>query len=131
MKNPLHICIVDDDDIYRFTLIKSIRPLLLGNKISVFSNGESALGYISHNQIDAAALPDIILLDIDMPVMDGFQFLEEYEKIKDVLAKKITIHMVSSSVDPRDIKKAKSFGTVTDYIIKPLKKDILKSLIEK
>lgn len=123
MKNTLHICIVDDDDIYKFALTRSVESLLEGNQVSLFANGEDTLDHIIANKNDITALPDIILLDIDMPVMDGFQFLEEYEKIEDSLAKKITIYMVSSSVDPEDVIKAKSFETVTDYISKPLNED--------
>ncbi|SDL28387.1 response regulator [Kriegella aquimaris] len=129
MKNPLHVCIVDDDEIYKYALMKSVKPLLEGSEVTLFSNGEDTLSYILENQNDIIALPDIILLDIDMPVMDGFQFLEEYESIEHVLAKKITIYMVSSSVDPEDLKRAKSFDTVTDYISKPLREDKFKNLI--
>ncbi|WP_339704404.1 response regulator [uncultured Kriegella sp.] len=129
MKNILHICIVDDDDIYKYALTKSVATLLEGNQVSLFANGEDTLDHILTHQNDLAALPDIILLDIDMPVMDGFQFLEEYEKIAHSLAKKITIYMVSSSVDPEDVIRAKSFETVTDYISKPLNENKFESIL--
>lgn len=129
MKNILHICIVDDDDIYKYALTKSVATLLEGNQVSLFANGEDTLDHILTHQNDIDALPDIILLDIDMPVMDGFQFLEEYEKIAHSLAKKITIYMVSSSVDPEDVIRAKSFETVTDYISKPLNENRFESIL--
>ncbi|WP_276166826.1 response regulator [Zobellia alginiliquefaciens] len=131
MKNPFHLCIVDDDDIYRFTIIQSAKFLKIEHKTSVFPNGEEALTFITENQNNADALPHLILLDIDMPIMDGFQFLKEYSKIEASLAKQIAIYMVSSSVDPEDIERAKNYPSVVDYISKPLKSDKLQMLIEK
>ncbi|PLB17916.1 MAG: Two-component response regulator [Flavobacteriaceae bacterium FS1-H7996/R] len=66
------------------------------------------------------ALPDVILLDLNMPVMDGWEFLEEFISLKPKLEKKIPIYIVSSSNDPADIMKAKSISEVTDFIIKPV-----------
>jgi CheY-like chemotaxis protein len=65
-------------------------------------------------------LPDIIFLDINMPVMDGWEFLNEFIKIKNNFEKKITLYVVSSSIDPRDLERAKSINLVTDYLIKPI-----------
>ncbi|WP_289042029.1 response regulator [uncultured Zobellia sp.] len=131
MKNPFHLCIVDDDDIYRFTIIQSAKFLEIEHKTSVFPNGEEALNYIKENQNNPEALPHLILLDIDMPIMDGFQFLKAYESLEANMSKKIAIYMVSSSVDPEDIEKAKSYTSVIDYLSKPLKSDELKAIIEK
>ncbi|CAM3608584.1 response regulator [Zobellia roscoffensis] len=130
MKNPFHLCIVDDDDIYRFTIIQSVKFLKIEHTTSVFRNGEEALNYILENQNNPDALPHLILLDIDMPIMDGFQFLEAYKNIESTISKQIPIYMVSSSVDPEDIERAKSYSSVVDYLSKPLKSNKLKSLIE-
>ena len=131
MKNPFHLCIVDDDDIYRFTIIQSAKFLKIEHKTSVFPNGEEAINYITENQNNVEALPNLILLDIDMPIMDGFQFLKAYQALEDKISKKIAIYMVSSSVDPEDIEKAKSYTSVIDYLSKPLKSEQLKTIIEK
>ncbi|EPR70725.1 two-component response regulator [Winogradskyella psychrotolerans RS-3] len=64
-----------------------------------------------------------------MPIMDGFQFMEEYVKIKPKLSKKITIYMVSSSVDPVDIERAKNISDISDYIIKPIKAGQLQEIM--
>jgi CheY-like chemotaxis protein len=66
------------------------------------------------------ALPDVILLDINMPIMDGWDFLEWFKEFKENLVKAIPIFMVSSSIDWRDIEKAKSYEEVIDYMSKPL-----------
>lgn len=130
MNNPFNICIIDDDDIYQFTVIKTLESLKLANKIIAFSDGEEALNFFIENLNKSAELPDVVLLDINMPIMDGFQFMEEYVKIKPKVGKKITIYMVSSSVDPVDIERAKSISEISDYIIKPIKSGELKSIME-
>jgi CheY-like chemotaxis protein len=120
MSNSISVCIVDDDDIYQFTMVKTLKSLKLTDDIMVFSDGEEALNFMLDNLHNDQELPDIIFLDIDMPIMDGFQFMEEYVKIKPKLGKKITIYMVSSSVDPVDIERARKISEITDYIVKPI-----------
>ena len=127
--SPFNICIVDDDDIYQFTMVKILESLKLQKKIIAFSDGEEALDFILDNLEKDHELPDVIFLDINMPIMDGFQFMDEYVKIKLNLTKKITIYMVSSSVDPVDIEKAKGISDISDYIIKPIKPGQLKSIM--
>lgn len=130
MRTLTKICIVDDDDIYRFTIERTLESLELATKTMTFSDGEQAINFISDHHNEDAELPDIIFLDIDMPVMDGFQFMEEYEKIKSNVAKDMTIYMVSSSMDPVDIDSAKKIASISDYIVKPISSDRLKSILE-
>ncbi len=129
MSSSINVCIVDDDDIYQFTMIKTLKSLKLTNSIMVFSDGEEALDFMLDNLHNDKELPDVIFLDIDMPIMDGFEFMEEYVKIKPKLGKKITIYMVSSSVDPVDIDRAKKISEITDYIVKPITQDQLTYII--
>jgi CheY-like chemotaxis protein len=128
-KNP-SVCVVDDDAIYQFTIKKTIKSFNLTQKIMAFYDGEEALNFIIENLNKDEELPDVILLDINMPIMDGFQFMEEYIRIKPKLAKKITIHMVSSSVVPEDIERAKKISEISDYIIKPMTRGKIKSILE-
>nr|WP_321222116.1 response regulator [uncultured Psychroserpens sp.] len=72
-------------------------------------------------------LPDIILLDINMPIMDGWQFLDEFVKIES--HKLITIYIVSSSIDPQDIKRAKKYQNISNYIVKPITIKKLKTIM--
>ena len=131
MSNSFNFCIIDDDDIYQFTIKKTIKALNLAQNIMAFSDGEEALNFMIENLNKDEELPDVILLDINMPIMDGFQFMEEYIKIKPKLGKKITIYMVSSSVDMTDLARAKKISEISDYIIKPIKKGKIKAIIEK
>ena len=130
MRNFYNICIIDDDLIYQYTISKMIKLNDLAKNVIVFSDGEKALEFLIENFDCDDNLPDIILLDINMPIMDGFQFMDEYVKIKPRVGKKIQIYMVSSSVDPNDIERAKRISDISDYIIKPINPDELIALVE-
>ena len=130
MKNFYNICVIDDDLIYQYTITKTIKAFDLAKNVMVFSDGEEGLDFLMDNLDTCENLPDIILLDINMPIMDGFQFMEEYIKIKPKIGKKIIIYMVSSSVDPNDVERAKKVAEISDYIIKPIKPGELVSIVE-
>jgi CheY-like chemotaxis protein len=130
-KSPINICIVDDDDIFQFTMTRTLRSFKLPKNIIAFTDGEEALNFMLDHLEEDHKLPDIIFLDINMPIMDGFQFMDEYVKIKPKLGKRITIFMVSSSVDAVDIERAKNISAISDYIIKPIKQGELKAILEK
>ena len=115
-------CIIDDDKIYVNLVKKIIEIKKLSKNLLIFKNGKEALDHFKLILENASeeVLPDIIFLDINMPVMDGWEFLNEFIKIKNNFEKKITLYVVSSSIDPRDLERAKSFNLVTDYLIKPI-----------
>ena len=81
MTKPFIICLIDDDDIYKYTITRTIKTHKLARKILMFSNGEEALEFMIDNVGNNQNLPDVIFLDINMPILDGFQFMEEYVKI--------------------------------------------------
>jgi two-component system, chemotaxis family, chemotaxis protein CheY len=117
------IALVDDDKIFQLTAFKTIKATAITDNILQFENGEEALQYLKKNITDASTLPDYIFLDINMPYTDGWMFLEDYERLKQNLPKPISIYMVSSSIDPRDISRAKSNINVTDYVTKPVTRE--------
>lgn len=123
------ICIVDDDQIFQLTTTKILERVSSAKKILAFPDGQKAYQFLSGNTTNTEELPDIIFLDINMPFMDGWQFLEEYTKIKPALSKTIVIYVVSSSIAEYDIQKAKSNSNVADYIVKPVTIDTYKSLL--
>ncbi|TAH09244.1 MAG: response regulator [Sphingobacteriia bacterium] len=130
MKSACVVCIIDDDEVYQFTVTRTIHTQKLAKKILVFTDGEQAIQFLSDNISTNDNIPDIIFLDINMPIMDGWQFLDEYVKLKPRIGKQITIFMVSSSVDPTDIRRARAIGEISDYIIKPITPEQLKEIIE-
>ncbi len=129
MSKPFIICIVDDDEVYKFTVTKTIEHHKLARKILMFSDGEEALDFMIDNVANSHHLPDIIFLDINMPIMDGFQFMEEYVKLKPRVGKNITVYMVSSSMDPFDVDRAKKISEISDYILKPIKPGQLSEIV--
>lgn len=124
------LTLVDDDPIFVFLTTKMIEKSNLVDLIKVFENGYDALDFLKENMKNPDLLPDVILLDLSMPIMDGWQFLEEYIKINPVIGKKITIYICSSSISPDDVSRAKAINEVSDFIIKPMTKDKLVEIIE-
>lgn len=119
------LTLIDDDEIFVFLTKITIEQTKLVNKVRVFDNGLDAINFIRDNMSDPEMLPEIIFLDLSMPIMDGWQFLEQFTKVCPQLGRKITIYICSSSISAQDIERAKLISEVTDYIIKPLTKDKL------
>jgi CheY-like chemotaxis protein len=117
-QQKLNIFLVDDDHIYQFTAKKTLESMGFTEQVSVFMNGASAIEYIKEHLNDVEALPDVIFLDINMPVMDGWQFVQEFQRLD--LGKNVALYMVSSSVDEGDVKRSREFTAISDYIIKPV-----------
>jgi CheY-like chemotaxis protein len=118
---PVSILLVDDDEINNFISIKLIKKALLNTDITACLNGKFAIDQLLDIvSKDPAKLPDYILLDINMPIMNGWEFLDEYERLKIDTTGKTKIFIISSSVFSNDINKAKSYPLVVDFISKPL-----------
>jgi CheY-like chemotaxis protein len=122
-------CIIDDDPIQALLLERMLYKKKLCKRLYIFKNGLEALEHLKTIHLDPALLPDVILLDINMPVMDGWGFLEEFRNMKPRLGKKILLYMISSSIWQEDIDRAKSYSEVTDYIVKPVTMDELSNLM--
>lgn len=118
-----NICLIDDDMIFQYLAQKVITETNLVKEIDMFSNGLEAIKYLKSAQTNKNKLPDMILLDLFMPIMDGWGFLEEYVSIQAAMPKKIPIYIVSSSIDPADIQKSRMMNSVTDFIVKPMTRE--------
>lgn len=121
-------CIIDDDPIFIFGVKKVMNLADACNSFLIYHNGKEALDALSSLISTNEKLPDIILLDLNMPILDGWQFLERFIKVP--VSKKIIIYIVSSSVDPEDVLRAKSYEIVSNYIVKPITMDKLINVLE-
>lgn len=115
-------CIIDDDDVYINLVKKIIDIKKLSENLLIFKNGQEALDYFKAiiENLNNEAFPEIILLDLNMPVMNGWNFLKEFKAIESPLKKKATLYIVSSSINQADINKSKEFSEVTNYLVKPV-----------
>lgn len=123
------ISIVDDDSVYQFTMQVYAETLNISDKMMYFNHGEEAIAYLNKNIGNENKLPDLILLDMNMPVMDGWQFIEEFFSLELNISKKIVIYMISSSVREEDIQRAKSLSLLSGYLIKPVERENLQQLL--
>jgi CheY-like chemotaxis protein len=125
------VLLVDDDEINNFISIKLIKKALSNTEIMACLNGKFAIDQlIDIQRNDPSKLPDYILLDINMPIMNGWEFLEEYKRLKIDPAGKTKIFIISSSVFSNDINKARSYPLVKDFISKPLNVDKIVELFK-
>lgn len=127
--SELHFFLIDDDEIFQFIMKNTIAEVNPDIKIQFFSDGEKGINFLKQNLEAAKNLPDIILLDVNMPFMDGWEFLSEYKSIKTKLKKDINIYLLTSSNSPGDIAKAQEISTLSGYLVKPISKDGIKNLI--
>lgn len=125
-----HSCIIDDDPICVFGIKKSLKEANFFDDIVSYPNGLEAIRAFEKIISENKNLPSIIFLDLNMPIMDGWDFLEDFKKIPLKNRENVRIYIVSSSVDQSDFIKAKSFEEVHDFFTKPITKQNINQVIE-
>jgi len=129
-QNIESVCIIDDDNIYINLVSKIIQLRKLSDSILIFKNGKEALDYFEQSLAAGnPVVPQVIFLDLNMPIMDGWQFLSEFSKINDKSIENIDLYVVSSSIDSRDIERARAIDVVSDYIVKPIKPNVFEQIL--
>ena len=125
------VLLVDDDEINNFISIKLIKKAFVNTEIMACLNGKFAIDQlIEIQEKDPSKLPDYILLDINMPIMNGWAFLDEFKRLQIDPSGKCKIFIISSSVFSNDINKAKSYPLVKGFVSKPLNIDKIKELFK-
>lgn len=130
MEKLKHILLIDDDETNNFLVSHLINQSQITENIHIALNGEEGLNKLKELCTQNIKV-DLILLDINMPVMNGFEFLEEYERLTKEHHSRSAIMMVSSSVHPADLERIKSFESVNDFIEKPLTEQLLDKIIQR
>jgi CheY-like chemotaxis protein len=132
MKAALNkIMLVDDNSDDNFFHEREIKKSLPSTVVIAKNSAIDALDYLKSIKAKTELPPVLIFLDINMPLMDGWEFLEEYQQLDKNIQSKITIIMLSTSDNPYDMARAKTFSIVNDYIIKPLTKEIMTDITNK
>jgi CheY-like chemotaxis protein len=124
-----NLWIIDDDPMASFYIKRLAELGELANIITIFDKGRGAMDYLLQHQKSDEQLPDVILLDIYMPEMDGWTFLKLFADHQDQFAKAIEIFIISSSDHLKDINKARSIPHVKAYLQKPVTLEVLKNLV--
>ena len=113
-----HVLLIDDDPIFHVIFSRMINNVYAGLNVISFLNGKEALDYLSTSYSKNSQY--VLLLDINMPVFNGWQFIEEIKKRAIIQNDNLTLYVVTSSTDSDDIKRAKSYFFVKDVLTKPL-----------
>ncbi|MDO1444686.1 response regulator [Rhodocytophaga aerolata] len=132
MKKIKNLLVVDDDLVSSFVISSTLEDMAVADKVSTVFNGKQALDFLEQNCIHEKAeefCPAFILLDLNMPVMDGFEFLEAFGQTFSKYADKITICILSSSSARKDKVKALNYP-ISGFITKPLTEEKLKPILE-
>ncbi|HXA00450.1 MAG TPA: response regulator [Cytophagaceae bacterium] len=128
MKNYNCILLVDDDPICNFINREILRKNKVCKKICIARNGKEALTFLNEYKLKNHCLPDILLVDINMPVMDGFEFLQEFEKLAFLGKEKTRVIILSNTFSKSDIEVLRKMGHLY-YLNKPLNKNKLRDLL--
>jgi len=126
------VMLIDDNEIDNLINQKMIEAASIAEHIYIHTGARSAIEFLRNlEKLDMETknvMPEVIFLDIDMPLMDGFQFLDEFDKLSEETKKKCKVVMLTSSINPQDVNKSKRYSYVKKYINKPLSQDNLVNL---
>ena len=125
MRRVETICIIDDDGLYTLLLKKKISKLELCESIITFPDGESAMQSLTELADNNQLLPEIILLDINMPIMNGWEFMEAFMKLMPRITSKVAVYISSSSIAAEDRIKAQENIAIESYLTKPIDNEVL------
>lgn len=130
MKKIDKACIVDDDPIFIYGTKRLMAEIDFCESVVIYENGQDALDGLNAMTASGENLPSVIFLDLNMPIMNGWEFLEDFMKIPNHNRDKIIVYIISSSVDPRDLERIKDYPVVNNYILKPVSSDDLKTVLK-
>ena len=122
------ILIADDDQEDRYLLHTAFEEIGLSNDIHLVENGLQVFKYLE-TSFEQSGMPSLIVLDLNMPILDGWGFLNYYEKLDSELRQKFNVYILSSSIDEVDINESKKYDSVRSFFSKPLTGKIIQSIL--
>jgi response regulator of citrate/malate metabolism len=125
------ILLVDDNSDDNFFHEREIKKTLPDTLVITMNSGIDTLNYLKSTKENTDLLPDLIFLDINMPLMTGWEFLEEFILLDNELQNSGLIFILSTSENPQDITKAMTYGVVKDYIVKPLTRQKIQQIADR
>lgn len=128
-KNISNFIIIDDDSISNMLSKHIIKSISNDCQITDFTDALSALNYIRTSTEKSICNPTIILLDINMPILNGWEFIEEFEKLSPIIKNAFKIYLLSSSVDTKDKMRAESNTIINSYLVKPVTQNMMLQIL--
>ena len=126
------VMLIDDNEIDNFINQKMIEGSNFAERIFVHTSGKSAIEFLSNlsriKEIPTELIPEIIFVDINMPIMDGFQFLEEFENMPENIKQSTRVVMLTTSINPSDLDRSQANSRMLKYVNKPLSTERLNSI---
>ena len=129
-QTKLHFIVIDDSKLDCFIAEKIIKNTGKSESITSFQQAKDALVYIAANKQPDEHSHTIILVDIQMPVMNGFEFVEAFEKLPGFITSNYTIYIISSSINENDLNRVHNYSTVKQFLNKPLNSNNLAILLQ-
>ncbi|WP_170067597.1 response regulator [Neolewinella xylanilytica] len=121
--------LVDDSETDNFIHSRRLTKMGIAERIVIRADGKQGLDYLT--TVDPDGRPDILFLDINMPVMDGWEFLDAYQVLPEAQRARVTIVMLTSSVGDSDYSRAHAYATIDGHEAKPLTQEKLRTLLDR
>ncbi|WP_262897999.1 response regulator [Algoriphagus oliviformis] len=130
-RRKLKVLLVDDDQVMNFVNKRMLEKSGHADTIEVGLGGRMGLELLANKQQKGERFPDLIMLDLNMPEINGWEFLDEYRKFSPQVKSKTLLVMLTSSLDPDDFSSAMNRSEVDEYYVKPLEMSVIEDLVAK